>query len=190
MKRLLACLALILAAGCSTAEPEAPAAENTSVAIEIENYGTIIVELDAEAAPLTVENFLSLVDMGFYDGLTFHRIIEGFMMQGGDPEGNGFGGSGTTIRGEFSANGWDNPILHERGVISMARSKQPDSASSQFFILQQDAPHLDGSYAAFGRVVEGMDVVDAVCRDARPIDNNGTISPEEQPRILSIKRTD
>ncbi|MBQ1325083.1 MAG: peptidylprolyl isomerase, partial [Solobacterium sp.] len=136
MKRLLACLALVLAVGCSTAEPEAPEADTARVAIEIENYGTIVVELDAAAAPLTVENFLNLVDAGFYDGLTFHRIIEGFMMQGGDPEGNGFGGSGTTVHGEFSANGWDNPILHERGVISMAWSKQPDSASSQFFILQ------------------------------------------------------
>ena len=189
MKKILTCLAMVLMLGCSAKE-ETPAAERTKVAIEIENYGTVVVELDEEAAPKTVENFLNLVDDGFYDGLAFHRIIDGFMMQGGDPLGNGRGGSGTQIKGEFSANGWDNPISHERGVISMARAKDPDSASSQFFIVQQDAHHLDGSYAAFGRVVEGMDIVDAICHDAQPIDNNGTIPPENQPKIVSIKRVD
>ena len=190
--QLLALLCLVLGLGCSTPEETQPETEEAhpQVALEIENYGTIVIELDREAAPVTVDNFLTLVDEGFYDGLTFHRIIEGFMMQGGSPTGTGTGGSSTTIKGEFASNGWDNPILHERGVISMARAKDPDSASSQFFIMHQDAPHLDGSYAAFGRVVSGMEIVDAVCADAKPIDNNGTIAADEQPRILSIKRTD
>lgn len=134
------------------------------VIIEMENGGCIKLELDSEHAPITVENFLNLVKEGFYDGLTFHRIIPGFMIQGGDPLGNGTGGSSRTIKGEFAANGVDNPIKHKRGVISMARAMDPDSASSQFFIMHKDAPHLDGNYAAFGHVVndEGMDVVDEI----------------------------
>ena len=132
------------------------------VIIEMDNGGVIKLDLDRDAAPITVDNFETLVKQGFYDGLTFHRIIRGFMIQGGDPAGNGTGGSAKHIRGEFSANGWDNPIRHTRGVISMARAMDPDSASSQFFIMHQDAPHLDGSYAAFGKVIEGMDVVDAI----------------------------
>lgn len=132
------------------------------VEITMENGGTIKLELDASAAPITVENFEKLVREGFYDGLTFHRIIPGFMIQGGDPEGTGMGGPGYGIKGEFAQNGVDNPIRHTRGVISMARSMMPNSAGSQFFIMHQDAPHLDGSYAAFGRVVEGIEVVDGI----------------------------
>jgi peptidyl-prolyl cis-trans isomerase B (cyclophilin B) len=132
------------------------------VQIEMENGGIIKLELYPEIAPVTVANFVKLAKSGFYDGTIFHRVIKGFMIQGGDPEGTGFGGSDETIKGEFKANGFDNPLKHERGVISMARSRSYDSASSQFFIMHEDAPHLDGSYAAFGKVVEGMDVVDAI----------------------------
>ena len=132
------------------------------VIIRMKDGGRICLELEPGAAPETVDNFLSLVKEGFYDGLTFHRIIPGFMIQGGDPLGNGTGGSGKHIKGEFAANGHDNPIRHVRGVISMARSRDFDSASSQFFIMHEDAPHLDGQYAAFGRVTEGMDVVDRI----------------------------
>lgn len=132
------------------------------VIIEMDNGGLIKIELDEQAAPITVANFKKLVKEGFYDGLTFHRIIPGFMIQGGDPNGNGTGGSKENIKGEFAANGVNNPIRHKRGVISMARAMDPDSASSQFFIMHADAPHLDGQYAAFGHVTEGMDVVDAI----------------------------
>ena len=134
--------------------------------IEINDYGTISLELDADTAPVSVTNFVTLAKEGFYDGLTFHRIISGFMIQGGDPLGNGTGGSDTEIKGEFSSNGVENNIAHERGVISMARSQNPDSASSQFFIMHQDAPHLDGQYAAFGKVIEGMDVVNKIAGTA------------------------
>ena len=132
------------------------------VIIEMENGGKIELELYPEHAPKTVANFEALVKAGFYNGLTFHRVISGFMIQGGDPLGNGMGGSDNKIVGEFRANGHDNPIKHERGVISMARSYDPNSASSQFFIMHKDAPHLDGHYAAFGKVVEGMDIVDII----------------------------
>jgi peptidyl-prolyl cis-trans isomerase B (cyclophilin B) len=132
------------------------------VVIEVKGMGKIKVELDAEAAPITVENFRELVEEGFYDGLIFHRVISGFMIQGGCPEGTGMGGPGHTIKGEFAANGYDNPIKHVRGVISMARAMDPDSAGSQFFIMHEDAPYLDGQYAAFGKVVEGMEVVDEI----------------------------
>ena len=132
------------------------------VIIEMENGGKIKLELNAEAAPITVENFLSLVKDGFYDGLIFHRVIPGFMIQGGDPLGNGMGGSEKKIKGEFAANGHQNPIRHTRGVISMARSMDKNSASSQFFIMHADAPHLDGQYAAFGKVVEGIETVDEI----------------------------
>ena len=154
--------------------------------IVIEDYGTITVELDQASAPITVANFVELAESGFYDGLTFHRIIEGFMMQGGDPEGNGTGGSEETIVGEFSDNGYDNTLTHTRGAISMARSNDYDSASSQFFIVHEDSDHLDGQYAVFGYVTEGMDVVDAVCEAAEPTDSNGTISEEDQPVIISV----
>ena len=136
--------------------------ENVTVVFEMENGGTFKVELYPEHAPETVENFVNLVEEGFYDGLTFHRIIPGFMTQGGDPEGTGMGGSGTNITGEFAQNGITNNLKHDRGVISMARSMMPNSASSQFFICFEDAPHLDGAYAAFGQVTEGMEVVDAI----------------------------
>ena len=132
------------------------------VIIEMDNGGIIKLEIDEKAAPVTAANFLKLVKEGFYDGLTFHRVIKGFMIQGGDPLGNGTGGSKNTIKGEFAANGFNNPIKHTRGVISMARAMDPDSASSQFFIMHADAPHLDGSYAAFGHVVEGLDTVDEI----------------------------
>ncbi len=140
------------------------------IKIEMENGGIIKLELDAKAAPITVENFERLVSEGFYNGLIFHRVISGFMIQGGDPMGTGFGGSKETIKGEFAANGVNNPISHKRGVISMARSQMPDSASSQFFIMHQDGEFLDGNYAAFGHVVEGIEVVDeiaAVATDGR-----------------------
>lgn len=132
------------------------------VVIEMDNGGIIKLEIDEKAAPITAANFLKLVKEGFYDGLTFHRVISGFMIQGGDPTGTGMGGSKENIKGEFASNGFNNPIKHTRGVISMARAMDPDSASSQFFIMHADAPHLDGNYAAFGRVVEGMDVVDQI----------------------------
>ena len=132
------------------------------VVIEMENGGKIELELYPEEAPKTVANFLKLVGQGFYDGLIFHRVIPGFMIQGGDPQGNGMGGSKENIVGEFKANGFNNPIKHTRGVISMARAYNPNSASSQFFIMHANAPHLDGQYAAFGKVISGMDVVDEI----------------------------
>ena len=158
-----------------------------NVEIEVKDYGTIAVELDADEAPITVTNFVDLVEEGFYDGLTFHRIIDGFMIQGGDPNGDGSGGSSRTIKGEFSSNGIDNSIDHVSGVISMARSSLPNSASSQFFIVQEDSPHLNGEYAAFGHVTSGMEIVDAICEDVQVEDTNGTVLPENQPVIISIK---
>lgn len=155
--------------------------------IEVEGYGTIKLELDADAAPITVSNFADLANRKFYDGLTFHRIMQGFMIQGGDPLGNGTGGSGRNIKGEFESNDVKNATKHERGTISMARSSDPDSASSQFFICDADDDFLDGEYAAFGQVTKGMDVVDAIAKDAKPIDSNGTIKPADQPVITSIR---
>jgi len=160
--------------------------EMYTVKMEVKDYGTITLELDPTYAPITVANFVKLADMGFYDGLIFHRVIKGFMIQGGDPNHNGTGGSDTNIKGEFAANGVNNPLAHKRGVISMARSGDPNSASSQFFIMHEDSPHLDGLYAAFGVVTDGMDVVDAIANDARPIDYNGTMLYEEQPVITKV----
>ena len=139
------------------------------IRITMENGKTIDLELDREAAPITVDNFEKLVKDEFYDGLIFHRVIKGFMIQGGDPTGTGMGGPGWEIKGEFRSNGWNNPISHKRGVISMARSMMPDSAGSQFFIMHDDAPYLDGEYAAFGHVVSGIEVVDEIagCRTDR-----------------------
>lgn len=154
--------------------------------IIIENYGTITVKLNKDAAPITVNNFISLAESGFYDGLTFHRIMEGFMMQGGDPNGDGTGGSDKTIRGEFADNGSKNSLSHTRGAISMARSNDYNSASSQFFIVHEDSTFLDGQYAVFGYVTEGIEVVDMICTASEPTDNNGTILPENQPVITSI----
>lgn len=182
----------------TTAEDTSGAAEESTQAavteaaatayadIDIADYGKITIALDANSAPETVENFISLAESGFYDGLTFHRIISGFMMQGGDPNGDGTGGSEKTITGEFSQNGIENPLSHTRGAVSMARSNDMNSASSQFFIVHQDSTFLDGAYAVFGYVTEGMDVVDAVCAAAQPTDDNGTIPAEEQPVITSI----
>lgn len=158
----------------------------TDICIDVIDYGCIYVTLYDELAPVTVSNFKSLISEGFYDGLTFHRIIDGFMIQGGDPNGNGTGGSENTIKGEFSANGVENNLKHTRGVISMARSSDMNSASSQFFIMHADAPHLDGQYASFGEVTDGMSVVDAIVRDAKPLDGNGTIAKDDQPVIRSI----
>ena len=208
MRKLLSiCLAALLVlslAGCGktsvvgiTTTSKAPAANEESqgvgthhAEIEIQDYGTITVELDGDAAPITVQNFMDLANAGFYDGLTFHRIISGFMMQGGDPNGNGTGGSENTIKGEFSANGMENPLSHTRGAISMARAQAPDSASSQFFICHADSTFLDGQYACFGYVTDGMDVVDAVCEAAQPTDDNGTIPADQQPVITAIRITD
>ena len=175
---------------CVTSATGAYASGTHHATIEVEDYGTIKLELEADVAPVTVANFAKLADEGFYNGLTFHRIISGFMVQGGDPNGNGTGGSDEKIVGEFSDNGHENGISHVRGTISMARSQAYNSASSQFFIMQADTPSLDGQYAAFGHVTEGMDVVDAMCEAARPTDNNGTIAAADQPRISSISMDD
>lgn len=158
--------------------------------ITVKGLGEIKLELDADTAPITVANFIKLANEGFYDGLTFHRIIEGFMIQGGDPEGTGYGGSDETIKGEFSSNGVENSIKHERGVISMARSGDPNSASSQFFIMHKTSTHLDGDYAAFGHVTEGMDIVDYLAENTPVADGNGTVLADDQPVIESIKILD
>ena len=200
-------LSLILLVGCGggsseeaetadTSQPEAAeliSADPIGIhhaEIEIKDYGTVSVELDGDTAPITVQNFMDLANAGFYDGLTFHRIIDGFMIQGGDPNGDGTGGSGKNIPGEFEANGYANNIAHTKGVISMARAQDPDSASSQFFIMVEDSPYLDGMYAAFGHVTEGQDIVDKIAADAKPLDDNGTIAPEDQPLITSVKIID
>ena len=160
------------------------------VVIEMENGKKIKIELYPDIAPISCENFEKLVKSGFYDGLTFHRIIDGFMMQGGDPLGNGTGGSDNTIKGEFSQNGVENNLSHTRGAISMARSTDMDSASSQFFIVQSDSTYLDGQYACFGYVTDGMDIVDEICKNAVTTDSNGSVDAENQPVINSIKITD
>ncbi len=165
------------------------------VCITVKNVGKITLQLDGTKAPITVANFISLIEDGFYNGLTFHRIIDGFMIQGGDPQGTGMGGSDTTIKGEFSANGVNNTISHTRGVISMARSDDNnpyttddmDSASSQFFICDADSEFLDGQYAAFGYVLKGMNVVDYIADNAVVQDANGTVLPENQPVIEKIE---
>ena len=156
----------------------------------IKDYGTVKMELYADIAPITVADFAKLVNKGFYNGLTFHRIISGFMIQGGDPLGNGTGGSDEEIKGEFALNGVENSISHTRGTISMARASAYNSASSQFFIMHQDYTGLDGAYAAFGKVTEGMEFVDKICEDVVPVDNNGTVLKSKQPVIVSIKMID
>ena len=158
--------------------------------IEVKDYGTIKLELDADTAPITVSNFAKLVNDGFYDGLTFHRIISGFMIQGGDPLGDGTGGSDEEIKGEFELNGVKNDISHTRGVISMARAQDYDSASSQFFIVHEDSTFLDGQYAGFGRVTDGIDVVDKICENTQVEDDNGTVLKENQPVIEKIVMDD
>ena len=210
---LMAAASAMLLAGCGTKDNTAEAAasetaetteaaeENSEldlaaaagkhhVEITVKDYGTINVELDGDAAPITVANFLDLAGNGFYDGLTFHRIISGFMIQGGDPLGTGMGGSEREIKGEFDSNGVKNPLSHTRGAISMARAQRKDSASSQFFIVHEDSTFLDGEYACFGYVTDGMDVVDAICEDTKVEDNNGTVAKENQPVIESIKVID
>ncbi|MGN1432743.1 MAG: peptidylprolyl isomerase [Ruminococcus sp.] len=154
--------------------------------IDIKDYGKISLELDADTAPITVTNFVKLAKEGFYDGLTFHRIIKGFMMQGGDPTGTGTGGSDEEIKGEFSQNGVKNDISHVRGVISMARSQLYNSASSQFFIVHEDSTFLDGQYAAFGHVTDGMDIVDKICEETPVIDEDGTVAEGKKPVINTI----
>ncbi|MBQ9045053.1 MAG: peptidylprolyl isomerase [Oscillospiraceae bacterium] len=156
---------------------------NPIVTIEMENGGVIKAELYPEIAPNTVNNFVSLVKAGFYDGVIFHRVIPGFMIQGGDPNGTGMGGPGYSIKGEFSANGFENDLKHTRGVLSMARTMIPDSAGSQFFIMHQDAPHLDRQYAAFGKVIEGIEVVDQIARAPRNMMND---KPKADQRMKTV----
>ena len=190
---ILALMIFLTACGkqqIATQQPTEPFQKTRHAEITVRDYGTIKLELDEGTAPITVANFIKLAKDGFYDGLTFHRIMDGFMIQGGDPDGNGTGGSKDKIKGEFTKNGVNNPISHVKGVISMARSNAPDSASSQFFITVADATFLDGSYAAFGRVTEGMEIAEQIAKDAKPVDNNGTIPPEQQPVIERIVITD
>lgn len=204
MKKLLSCalvftMLLMGLSGCGDSATETKDATKKGTdyssgthhaEIKVKDYGTIKLELDADTAPITVENFAKLANEKFYDGLTFHRIISGFMIQGGDPNGDGTGGSKETIKGEFSGNGVENKISHKRGVISMARSQDPNSASSQFFIMHQDSTYLDGEYAAFGKVTEGIEIVDKICEDTQVIDGNGTVEKADQPVIESIRMTD
>ena len=155
---------------------------NPIITIQMKNGGTMKAELYPEIAPETVKNFVDLAAKGFYNGLIFHRVIPGFMIQGGDPEGTGMGGPGYTIKGEFSANGFRNDLKHTRGVLSMARAFDPNSAGSQFFIMHEDAPHLDGNYAAFGKVVEGMDVVDEIAECATDYNDKPT-TPQVMKKV-------
>ena len=155
---------------------------NPIIKIKVEGFGEMTAELYPEFAPATVENFLSLAKSGFFNGLIFHRVIAGFMIQGGDPTGTGMGGPGHTIKGEFAANGVKNPLKHTRGVISMARSSNPNSAGSQFFIMHEDAPHLDGSYAAFGKMTDGFETLDAIAC----VDTDYSDRPLTEQKIKSI----
>ena len=186
---LIVVLTCFLITGCGSDGDDKMLSGKINAEINIKDYGAIKLELDADSAPITVTNFVNLVNDKFYDGLTFHRIIDGFMIQGGDPLGNGTGGSDKTIKGEFKNNGVENNISHTRGTISMARSQANDSASSQFFIVQSDSTFLDGSYAGFGHVTSGMEIVDKICKDTKTEDDNGTVEKENQPVIESIKIT-
>jgi len=181
-------LLMLLLAACGKEEAGGSFQKLRHAEITIRDYGTIKLELDEGTAPITVANFIKLAKAGFYDGLTFHRIMDGFMIQGGAPKSSS--NMPATIKGEFSSNGVANPIKHVAGVISMARANNPNSASSQFFIMVADAPHLDGNYAAFGRVTEGLEIAKKIAKDARPIDNNGTIPASQQPVIEKIVITD
>ena len=193
MKVFFVLLIVVSLVGCSSSKTTEKTKKtktlkgNYQVEIKIKDYGTIYSEIDADTAPITVTNFVNLCKNHFYDGLTFHRIIKDFMIQGGDPNGDGTGGSDETIKGEFTDNGVENPLKHTRGALSMARSQDNDSASSQFFIVQKTASHLDGQYAVFGYVYEGMDIVDKICDDVQVEDNNGTVAKENQPVIESIR---
>jgi peptidyl-prolyl cis-trans isomerase B (cyclophilin B) len=188
MKKFFAAMLAMLTALClfgceEKVEPFNP--DSTYYAdIVIKDYGTITVKLDQSAAPVTVENFVKLARQGYYNGLTFHRIIEGFMMQGGAPTGNKK--QADSIVGEFSTNGYENPLKHTRGAISMARTNNPNSASSQFFIVHKDYPSLDGKYACFGYVTEGIEIVDRICEESQPTDGNGSIAKDQQPVIETI----
>ena len=186
---LIVVLTCFLITGCGSDGDDKMLSGKINAEINIKDYGVIKLELDADSAPITVTYFVNLVNDKFYDGLTFHRIIDGFMIQGGDPLGNGTGGSDKTIKGEFKNNGVENNISHTRGTISMARSQANDSASSQFFIVQSDSTFLDGSYAGFGHVTSGMEIVDKICKDTKTEDDNGTVEKENQPVIESIKIT-
>lgn len=186
---LIVVLTCFLITGCSSDGDDKMLSGKINAEINIKDYGVIKLELDADSAPITVTNFVNLVNDKFYDGLTFHRIIDGFMIQGGDPLENGTGGSEKTIKGEFKNNGVENNISHTRGTISMARSQANDSASSQFFIVQSDSTFLDGSYAGFGHITSGMEIVDKICKDTKTEDDNGTVKKENQPVIESIKIT-
>ena len=190
---LIICMALFGMTACTKKEDSNNESQKTSAKdkytaqIVVKDYGTITLELDAKTAPITVENFVNLAKSGFYDGLTFHRIMANFMIQGGDPEGTGSGGSPNKIKGEFRNNGVENNISHKRGVISMARrSGDNNSASSQFFICHADSTFLDGDYAAFGYVTDGIEVVDKICETVVPVDNNGTVPKENQPVIEKV----
>lgn len=193
MKVFFVLLIVVSLVGCSSSKTTEKTKKtktlkgNYQVEIKIKDYGTIYAEIDADTAPITVTNFVNLCKNHFYDGLTFHRIIKDFMIQGGDPNGDGTGGSEEIIKGEFTDNGVENPLKHTRGALSMARSQDNDSASSQFFIVQKTASHLDGQYAVFGYVYEGMDIVDKICDDVQVEDNNGTVAKENQPVIESIR---
>lgn len=187
--------ALILAAFCLIFVLSGCGAENLTglhhVEIEVQDYGTIKVELDADSAPVTVTNFINLANEGFYDGLTFHRVVTGSLIQGGDPNADGTGGSKKTIKGEFSSNGVENPLSHTRGAISMARRGDSyNSASSQFFIVMKDLPSLDGDYAVFGYVTEGMEIVDQISEDTPVSGDMGEVNKENQPVIASVKVID
>jgi len=177
------CIIALLALALALSAAAGFAAEAPVATITMENGGVIVVALQPETAPNTVANFIELANAGFYDGLIFHRVIEGFMIQGGDPTGTGMGGPGYSIKGEFAANGVENGLSHARGVISMARAQHPDSAGSQFFIMHQDGPFLDGQYAAFGQVTEGMDVVDAIATTR----TDASDRPVEEQRIATIR---
>ena len=183
---IIVCAVLVLALGgwCIWKGCDDAAVENVRyVEITVQDYGTMVAELYPDVAPITVENFLKLTNQGFYDGLTFHRIISGFMIQGGAPNGNN---TVECIKGEFAANGVQNDLAHTRGVLSMARANPYDSASSQFFIVHKDSPHLNGQYAAFGKVISGIEIVDAICKDI-PVGNNGMVATANQPVITSIR---
>jgi len=192
-KFLLLIWLLLMITGCNTKKEEdvVQLVGKHNVEILVKDVGIIKLELDADVAPITVTNFINLVNAKFYDGLTFHRIIDGFMIQGGDPDADGTGGSSEKIKGEFALNGIENSISHVRGVISMARrGDSNDSASSQFFIVHEDSTFLDGRYASFGHVTSGMDVVDEIVKNAIVEDNNGTVNYQNQPIIEYIKVTD
>ena len=185
----LALICIFTFAGCEEDENKILKGKHHAT-IEVEDYGTIKVELDADEAPLTVTNFVKLAKKGFYNGLTFYRVVDGFVIEGGDPLKNGRGSSDDKIKGEFSANGIDNSISHVRGTISMARKDSDyNGASCQFFIVQSDATQLDGQYAGFGHVTEGMDIVDQICTDTA-VDENGNVAVEDQPVIKKIKIKD